>query len=1076
METAFEQKHVAVGNTELWNILKQKAVEENLPTSFLDAVGKICEHGVTLSKDIIRFFPTFTLHDETHIANVCNWMIRLLGNQKGELSASEAALLVMSACCHDIGMSVSVDQEKALTSNTESIAWKEYFRNHLREDEEFSETKTISAKMLRNFIRTNHHKRISEQISTSSWPPELKEQGITRQIFVDLCQSHGESLEDLKVPKQNNYDLRLCAVLLRLSDILDFDSSRAPADLFKHLGLEHPENFEQAVSQTEWAKNRSGVFGEVSNDIIPFTASFTSLQLECEVQSYLEWVQQELDASNEYMSRFSGRWQTLALPRKISTDSIERMGYRLGKFHLTMDQDRVLELLTGRNLYSDPGVFVRELLQNAIDAIHTRSILDPSFQKKDGKITVRTWMDNEGYSWFRIEDNGTGMDENIIINYFLKVGRSYYSSDDFRADKRHYGRGSDYTPISRFGIGILSCFMSDPEHNLLEVSTKRYTLDPMEPNSAIRLNVTGLNGYYYLAREGEQDEHDEFFLHMHHPDNNDIGYRYEVGTTICVRLNLFQLSDYRSLKEIMDKYVQFPEFSVEYFGQEGHITYPTQDELMEAAHKLNPDGSEAAIKEYTHPISEKQFELLKQRMPDTKWLQKPSVVLKYYPLDWFADSENVKGVAIFVNISASAATAPIEYEGTQLNLEFKSEIKRTYPDRIDIGFSYVFPKTLNKKMDAIRAEINGYGKYRNSFEKEVWKKYPQLDHAKIEKLKQRYNVDEERIHEKYYELEQVRTKEEKNRELLSLCDRLNINHGTTISYEELSLSTEEAKIIQYVIGTFSGNKSKPFLTAYNGILSDSSNLLGTGRECIGHVLLLRDAYCPEVDLARDSIKRVPLETACDLCIIQHALMKSHPQQMDHKLLQINQLVTEQELQHILRAHPVWQKQLINIEELQQQIKPDSILHLKHFVNSLYDYLYLAVLKKHFTVYFDVSNKKAPYITQEPADNSTSFFPVTMFFKSKNENEPLGRFYPSQINYYNQDHPFSKWLIKNQEMLQKQVPSVYNNLLEIMVLSSKPSEIIEKVNSLLRMLRNFNNNLFEVSDTLFLNKGDFSQKK
>lgn len=37
-----------------------------------------------------------------------------------------------------------------------------------------------------------------------------------------------------------------------------------------------------------------------------------------------------------------------------------------------------------------------------------------------------------------------------------------------KQDMRSYGDGQTYTPISRFGIGILSCFMSDPDHTLLD--------------------------------------------------------------------------------------------------------------------------------------------------------------------------------------------------------------------------------------------------------------------------------------------------------------------------------------------------------------------------------------------------------------------------------------------------------------------------------------------------------------------------------------------------------------------------------------------------------------------------------
>ena len=33
-------------------------------------------------------------------------------------------------------------------------------------------------------------------------------------------------------------------------------------------------------------------------------------------------------------------------------------------------------------------------------------------------MVIHTWMDDSGYSWFRIQDNGTGMDQDIILNHF----------------------------------------------------------------------------------------------------------------------------------------------------------------------------------------------------------------------------------------------------------------------------------------------------------------------------------------------------------------------------------------------------------------------------------------------------------------------------------------------------------------------------------------------------------------------------------------------------------------------------------------------------------------------------------
>lgn len=51
----------------------------------------------------------------------------------------------------------------------------------------------------------------------------------------------------------------------------------------------------------------------------------------------------------------------------------------------------------------------------------------------------------------RCRDDGIGMDEYVLGNYFSVLGKSYYNSSDFK------NKGIDMPPISKFGIGILSC-------------------------------------------------------------------------------------------------------------------------------------------------------------------------------------------------------------------------------------------------------------------------------------------------------------------------------------------------------------------------------------------------------------------------------------------------------------------------------------------------------------------------------------------------------------------------------------------------------------------------------------------
>lgn len=108
----------------------------------------------------------------------------------------------------------------------------------------------------------------------------------------------------------------------------------------------------------------------------------------------------------------------------------------------------VIDLLVGNHIYTDPRrVVVRELLQNAVDACRLRRALEPGYTPE---ILVR-WAPGR----LVVEDNGIGMTAEVVRNFFLRVGRSYYSSPEFR---ERYGEVA-FAPIARFGIGALSAFL-----------------------------------------------------------------------------------------------------------------------------------------------------------------------------------------------------------------------------------------------------------------------------------------------------------------------------------------------------------------------------------------------------------------------------------------------------------------------------------------------------------------------------------------------------------------------------------------------------------------------------------------
>ncbi|OUN00140.1 MAG: hypothetical protein BAA02_03015 [Paenibacillaceae bacterium ZCTH02-B3] len=101
--------------------------------------------------------------------------------------------------------------------------------------------------------------------------------------------------------------------------------------------------------------------------------------------------------------------------------------------------------LLSNHLYSNPGVFVRELLQNAMDAITARKRLGHRF---DPRIHVETFSNHT----ISVQDNGIGLTRDEIIRFLASIGSTAKKDPD----------GADDF-IGQFGIGLLSCFVVSDE-------------------------------------------------------------------------------------------------------------------------------------------------------------------------------------------------------------------------------------------------------------------------------------------------------------------------------------------------------------------------------------------------------------------------------------------------------------------------------------------------------------------------------------------------------------------------------------------------------------------------------------
>lgn len=157
---------------------------------------------------------------------------------------------------------------------------------------------------------------------------------------------------------------------------------------------------------------------------------------------------------------------------------IKPEGYTPCDMKYAVDSIAALHLLTGNRLYTDRRVFLRELIQNAVDAFNLRKIFQPDHQP-----VISVDIDHQARI-IQFTDNGVGMDRQWIEKYFLKIGISFYQSGNMKHINQHH---VDFNFISKFGIGFLSSFM---------VAEKIVIQTRKENSSGLLITITNLQNYF----------------------------------------------------------------------------------------------------------------------------------------------------------------------------------------------------------------------------------------------------------------------------------------------------------------------------------------------------------------------------------------------------------------------------------------------------------------------------------------------------------------------------------------------------------------------------------------------------
>lgn len=418
---------------------------------------------IPVAKDHLSRIPVYmqqyTLHNIEHCYSILENIDRIIPNID-ELNMVEIYILIISVILHDIGMNVEGDDvEKIKESNDFKKMLLQYDRN------------TDEKEILTEYIRKTHVKRSADYVDKFKNNSDIykinfeyESKDLTDWIK-NVIISHGLSVRELynedkypldRIIADTRVNISYLALLLRLGDVLDFDTTRTPYYLYRHI------NPSDSVSNFEWLKQLSIEGKDVNKEKISFDAKCNSAKVERGIREYVAWIEEEIKESLLLLEN-KNKKELLELEKEVTLKIRNDGSYVYSDLKIEFEYKKVLGLLMGTELYDSPDVFIRELLQNSYDACFCRE----EVMKRHGEVYKPQIKIN--YDTITkvlvVEDNGIGISQDVFEEYILKIGNSYYNSKSFQTERL------SFKPISNFGIGMLSCFMVS---DFIKIESRRY--------------------------------------------------------------------------------------------------------------------------------------------------------------------------------------------------------------------------------------------------------------------------------------------------------------------------------------------------------------------------------------------------------------------------------------------------------------------------------------------------------------------------------------------------------------------------------------------------------------------------
>lgn len=459
-------------------------------------------------KTILINYPHFSMHDASHSEAILSKIEMLLGKRLLNLSPTDTWLILHAAYTHDLGMVLRWDEiekewetskfQNYLLSLTTSADHElrnaaVFIRNLKGQDEDpllwplktYRYVNLINADFFRK--QHSHISRKYIDLLGSDLAIDLGHSNMVKprllKLLGQICELHTAQPDQVLTLKYQTDGFgsdyahpRFVAMLLRLGDLLDIDNGRfntaceLVAGGLPEASIPHKEKHDATTHIL------------VTPEEIQFSSDCPSSRSYLETRNFVTWLEIEVDFLTKHWAQIApadiGGYAPRFDKKELFINGIPDIEGVEG-LHFEISQEKAFQIIEGSSIYKDRFVFIREVIQNAMDASKLQLWKDMI------SGTYRAWIKNEdltklqpydldariyqnypievklstlsdGTTMILIIDRGTG----ISVDSFKRmcnVGTSNYGSEKLQADI--HTMPVWLRPTAGFGVGLQSIFL-----------------------------------------------------------------------------------------------------------------------------------------------------------------------------------------------------------------------------------------------------------------------------------------------------------------------------------------------------------------------------------------------------------------------------------------------------------------------------------------------------------------------------------------------------------------------------------------------------------------------------------------